>query len=83
MHNQRRITIATIIRTDSGDFVTDNGHGTSLKLRQTKYGWEGWADNAARRVWKSPGIKVFNTLKEVESNYKCFRGISALIEKAA
>lgn len=71
----------TIQQIDSKTFAVDNGHGTSLTLIQTQWGWEVQAQNAATRAYNRgfASCKTFNTLSEVESNYKSFRGLAALI----
>ena len=71
--------MATIIQTAENTYTADNGKGTSLTLVKMEAGyWLVSADNAAARAWRSIG-KTFWSLAEVESKYKTFRGISALI----
>jgi hypothetical protein len=73
--------MATIIQTGEKTFTTDNGKGTTLTLKwNTRLDrWEVFADNAAVRAYRSLGVKIFATLADVETRYKTFRGVSALI----
>jgi hypothetical protein len=73
--------MATIIQTGEKTFTTDNGRGTTMTLRFNDVCgyWQVMSDNAARRAYRTLGVKIFNSLADVEQAYKTFRGISALV----
>lgn len=68
-----------IIMTVDGTYVTQ-ARGTTLTLKRKTYGWEVCADNSAVRAWRTLGVKIFNTLEDVEKAYKSFYGITKLVE---
>lgn len=75
-----------IQQTNETTFAVENGRGTSLILTATTWGgWYVMSQNAATRAYNRNlgGCKAFNTLAEVEANYKAFRGIATLIASAA
>jgi hypothetical protein len=59
--------------------------GTKMTLEPFRKGWRMKVVNAATRVWGLGGEswKEFDTLAEVESKYKSWRGIASLLESAA
>lgn len=72
--------MATIIQTADNTYTASNGKGTELKLVKMEAGyWQVWAMNAAVRAYRTPGVKIFWHLSEIEKAYKTFRGISALL----
>jgi hypothetical protein len=73
--------MATIIQSDENTFIANNGKGTELRLTKRAAGyWEVWAMNASVSAWRTPGVKIFWHLSDIEKSYKTFRGISALIQ---
>ena len=76
--------MATIIQTAEKTFTTSNGRGTTMTLSYNEVSgyWQVTSDNAAVRAYRTLGVKVFWSLKEVEQKYKTWRGVSALIEGA-
>lgn len=63
----------------NGDFfLVSRGHKMILTFDQVLGRWEMHTDNAASRAWRTLGIKIFNSLEEVERSYKSWRGVSQL-----
>lgn len=74
-----------IIQVGPNEYSTNNGRGTDLILSKNKWDrWEVVSFNAATQAYNGNfgGLKMFNSLEEVEKNYKAFRGIKALVELA-
>lgn len=72
--------MTTITQTAENTYTAENGRGTTLTLTKKDGGyWEVWAMNAAVRAYRTPGVKIFWSLADIEKAYKTFRGISALI----
>jgi hypothetical protein len=73
--------MTTIIQTGEKTFITDNGRGTTMTLSFNEVCgyWQVMSDNAARRAYRTLGVKIFRSLAEVEQAYKAWRGISALV----
>jgi hypothetical protein len=69
-----------IIQTGEKTFTADNGKGTTMVLSFNEVCgyWQMMSDNAARRAYRTLGVKTFRSLAEVERAYKTWRGISAL-----
>lgn len=70
-----------IIQQLSDNSYTVQARGSRMILERTKRGWRVRTQNAASRVWSMGGEswKEFDTLAEVEANYKSWKGIGALI----
>ncbi len=64
--------------TTDNKITTSNGRGTTFEIWTSGDKWHVFADNAARRAWRTLGVKTFETLEEVEDHYKSLKGISAL-----
>jgi len=73
--------MATIIQTGEKTFTATNGRGTEMTLsfNENVGYWQVMSDNAARRAYRSLGVKTFWSLAEVEKSYKTWRGISQLV----
>lgn len=60
--------------------------GAHMTLRRISKNWGEWemtTDNASARAWAPRGLvmpKYFASLAEIESHYKSWRGIAALVE---
>lgn len=53
--------------------------GHEMTLIKNKWGWEMFTENAATRAYRTLGVKLFDSLEEVESHYKSWKGISQLV----
>lgn len=76
--------MAIIIQTAEKTFTTSNGRGTTMTLSYNEVCgyWQMMSDNAAVQAYRTLGVKIFSSLKEVEQKYKTWRGIAALVEGA-
>jgi hypothetical protein len=72
--------MAIIQQLSETTFATE-ARGTKMILEQTKKGWRMKTRNAATRVWGLGGEswKDFDTLADIESKYKSWKGIKALV----
>lgn len=61
-------------------YLETRGNKMMLTQRKTCYGkvWEMYIDNPSRSTKKSLAVKEFDTLKEVESYYKSWVGLSLI-----
>lgn len=59
--------------------------GAKMTLEPFRKGWRMKVVNAATRVWGMGGEswKDFDTLEEVESKYKSWRGIAAILNSSS
>ncbi len=66
---------------DDGSYaVSSRGNHMVLRREASSLGnWSVTTDNASHRAYRGLGVKYFSSLREVEANYKSWRGISALI----
>lgn len=69
----------TIIGTKSFNLVS-RGNDMTLVFDEKFEWWEMHTDNASHRAYRGLGVRIFNTLAEVEKAYKSWRGIGELVE---
>ena len=73
-----------IQQTNENEYVTDNGRGTKFTIvRKANGGWTVFSDNAMRRAYGGLGCKEFDTLEDIEANYKSLRGLAKLLSGEA
>jgi hypothetical protein len=69
----------TVDQIDHNTFTT-TARGTTMTLLRTRTGWEMMSSNASTRAWsRGPSIKHFETLENVEANYRSWQGITRLV----
>lgn len=62
-------------------FTANNDKGSEMTLTKSEVGyWMVMVENAATKAYRSLGMKTFWSLAEVETKYKTFRGLAALID---
>lgn len=76
--------MTTIQQLDDNRFFLDV-RGTKMTLEPFRKGWRMKVVNASTRVWGMGGEswKDFDTLAQVESKYKSWRGIASLLDNLA
>jgi hypothetical protein len=72
--------MSAIMILENGSYYTESRGNKMTLIRNDWDQWEMYTDNASHRAYQGPGVRVFNSLKEVEKHYKSWRGISALVE---
>ncbi|MBE8745290.1 hypothetical protein [Aeromonas veronii] len=66
---------------DGSYSVKARGNKMILRHVQSSLGqWSVTTDNASHRAYRGLGVRYFNSLREVEKNYKSWRGIAELVE---
>jgi len=66
---------------DGSYSVTARGNKMILRHVKSSFGqWSVTTDNASHRAYRGLGVRYFNSLREVENNYKSWRGIAELVE---
>ncbi len=65
---------------DNTFYLESRGNKMTLRRIHNCFGeWEMMTNNASVRAYRTPGVKYFDDLAQVEKQYKSWRGISALI----
>ncbi|NTZ48356.1 hypothetical protein C3Z09_22165 [Lelliottia aquatilis] len=67
------------LQNDGSYYLEARGNKMTLRYHSKWDQWEMFCDNASRQAWSGPGIKMFNSLKEVEKKYKTWAGICAVV----
>lgn len=68
-----------VLQDDGTYYLESRGNKMTLRYHSSWDQWEMFCDNAARRAYNSPGITMFNSLKEVEKKYKTWAGIVQIV----
>lgn len=68
---------------DGGFYLAARGSKMTLRFSEAWDCWEMSTDNASHRAYRGLGVKHFQTLEEVERNYKSWRGIADLVNGTA
>lgn len=76
----KSIVPGVITALNDGFVLVSRGHKMTLTYDAKFSWWEMHTDNASTRAYRSLGVKIFNSLGEVERAYKSWRGVSLLLD---
>jgi hypothetical protein len=66
------------IKGNTSFYLEARGSKMTLEWDSTFQAWAMYTDNASHRAWRGVGVRLMNSLEEVETKYKSWRGISVL-----